>query len=58
MDLRFTQIKYDYTGSNAFFGAEGMPLSIDEAKAADAAGMGSDVVEKASDIRVAFRYRY
>lgn len=58
MDLRFTQIKYDYTGSNAFFGYEGMPLSIDEAKAAYAAGMGSDVVEKASDIRVAFRYRY
>lgn len=58
MDWRFTHIKYDYTGSNSFFGYEGMPMSISEAKAAYATGMGRDVVEKASDIRVAFRYKY
>ena len=53
MSLRYTRIDYDYTGSNAFFGAEGTPISIANAKA-----MGMNPVEKAEDFRVLFRYKY
>lgn len=51
--LRYTAITYDYTGSNAFFGMEGTPMTMSEAKAA-----GQNPVEKASDIRAYIRYRY
>jgi chaperonin cofactor prefoldin len=53
MQIRYTYINYDYTGSNAFFGDAGTPMSMSEAQAA-----GMDPVEKAQDLRVHFRYRY
>lgn len=51
--LRYTTINYEYTGSQGFFGAEGMPLTMDEAKA-----MGMDPVEKATDMRFSLTYNY
>jgi len=53
MQVRYTYLDYDYTGSNAFFGDGGMPMKLADAKAA-----GMDPVESASDLRVYFRYRY
>ena len=53
MQVRYTYIKYKYTGSNAFFGDGGTPMTMSAAKAA-----GMDPVEKARDIRVFIRYRY
>jgi len=53
MQIRYTYLDYDYTGSQAFFGDGGKPLSMEEAKAA-----GQDPVEIAQDLRVYFRYRY
>ncbi len=53
MQVRYTKLDYDYTGSNAFFGQGGTPMSMSEAKA-----VGMDPVESAQDIRVYFRYRY
>jgi len=53
MSLRYTRIDYDYTGSNAFFGAEGTPMTMAQAQAA-----GMNPVEKAEDFRVLFRYKY
>ena len=53
MQVRYTKLNYDYTGSNAFFGDGGTPMSMADAKAA-----GMDPVESAQDIRVYFRYRY
>jgi archaellum component FlaC len=53
MSLRYTNIKYDYTGSNSFFGADGAPMTMAQAQA-----MGQDPVEKASDIRAYIRYRF
>jgi len=65
IQLRYTYIDYDYTGSNGFFGNEsGSSIDIDSLKAAAAAGnpqarqsLGS-VVESAQDIRFYIRYRY
>jgi len=53
MQVRYTYLDYDYTGSNAFFGDGGTPMKLADAKAA-----GMDPVESASDLRVYFRYRY
>jgi hypothetical protein len=53
MQVRYTYMKYDYTGSNGFFGDGSMPISMSDAKM-----MGMDPVEKAQDLRVYFRYRY
>ncbi len=53
MQVRYTSITYDYTGSNAFFGDGGTPFSMSEARA-----LGMDPVEKAQDLRIYFRYRY
>ncbi|SFV54731.1 FIG01209174: hypothetical protein [hydrothermal vent metagenome] len=53
MSLRYTQIDYDYTGSNAFFGAEGTPMTMAQAQA-----NGMNPVEKAKDFRIVFRYKY
>jgi hypothetical protein len=56
--LRYTKINYDYTGSNAFFGEDGTPVSIAEYNAyADTMGI-SHAVEEATDIRAYIRYRY
>ncbi|TQV63891.1 MAG: DUF3373 domain-containing protein [Sulfurovum sp.] len=53
--LRYTKMNYDYTGSNGFFGAEGMPMTMAQAVGA---GMGNVAVESAEDIRAYIRYRY
>ncbi|MCW9026138.1 MAG: DUF3373 domain-containing protein, partial [Thiovulaceae bacterium] len=54
MQVRYTQMTYDYTGSNGFFGDGGTPISMADAKASPY----MDPVEEAQDIRVYFRYRY
>jgi len=51
--IRYTHISYDYTGSNSFFGAEGAPMTMDEAVA-----NGQNPVKSASDARAYIRYRY
>ena len=53
MQLRATHMKYDYTGSQSFFGFDGVPLTMLQAQ-----GMGMDPVEEATDVRLYFRYRY
>jgi hypothetical protein len=58
MSLRATKITYDYTGSNSFFGSDGTPRTMDEAKALYAQGRGVNVVESAKDVRFAINYRY
>jgi len=53
MQIRYTYLDYDYTGSNGFFG--------DGGKAEEIGSMMADAqnaVESAQDIRVYFRYRY
>jgi len=52
-NARYTQIKYDYTGSQAFFGDDGKPMSMAEAITA-----GQDPVKEASDLRVSVSYRF
>jgi len=54
MQVRYTQMTYDYTGSNGFFGDGGTPISMADAKA----NPNMDPVEEAQDLRVYFRYRY
>ncbi len=51
--LSYTYIKYDYTGSNSFFGAEGTPMTMSQARA-----MGQNPVEKAQDFKAYMRYRF
>ncbi len=51
MQVRYTYLDYDYTGSNAFFGDYSMPYEIDAPEATNA-------VKEAQDIRVYLRYRY
>jgi hypothetical protein len=62
MQVRYTSMTYDYTGSNGFFGDGGTPYSMQEAKTLNSLfgmlGGGYDPVEKAQDLRVYFRYRY
>ena len=53
MQIRYTKIDYDYTGSDGFFGDGSTPYEIDSATAA---AMGA--IESAEDIRLYFRYRY
>jgi hypothetical protein len=53
MQVRYTKINYDYTGSQGFFGAGGTPMTMAEAK-----GFGMDPIEEAEDIRVSLRYRF
>ncbi len=62
---RFTQMDYEYTGSNGFFGSTtGAAQKIDDLKAAAAAGNMQaamqlpNIVEKATDARFYIRYRY
>ncbi len=53
MELRYTKIDYEYTGSQGFFGGSGTPMTMAEAKA-----FGMDPIEEAEDIRLSFRYRF
>ncbi|UCN00728.1 DUF3373 domain-containing protein [Sulfurimonas sp. SWIR-19] len=56
LQIRYTYIDYNYAGSNGFFGStSGNAMSIDQAIAA---GLGSQVVDTAQDIRFYLRYRY
>jgi len=49
MQVRYTYIDYDYTGSQAFFGDYGTPMKVSDVPSA---------IDTAQDIRVYFRYRY
>lgn len=53
MQLRFTHIDYDYTGSDSFFGETGTPMSM-----AEVAQYGMDTVKEANNFRAYLRYRY
>ena len=53
MQVRYTYLDYDYTGSDGFFGDGGTPYKIGSMQA-----NAMNAVEKAQDIRVYFRYRY
>jgi len=53
MQVRYTYLDYDYTGSNGFFGDGSTSMEIDSA-----GSLAMDSVETAQDIRVYFRYRY
>ncbi len=51
--LSYTNIKYDYTGSNSFFGADGTPYDINSV-----AAQQQDAVKEAQDIRAYVRYTF
>jgi hypothetical protein len=57
-NLRYTKIKYDYTGSNGFFGADGQPM--DWTTVAQYQGLGYDIdpVKEATDLRASISYRF
>jgi hypothetical protein len=54
MSLRYTDIDYKYTGSNAFFGQEGAANLISSLPAQQKAA----VVDEATDIRAYVRYKF
>lgn len=56
MQIRYTYIDYDYSGSNGFFGYGGTAVNLNDS--ATLTAMGMDPVETAQDLRVYFRYRY
>jgi hypothetical protein len=65
VQLRYTYIDYDYSGSNGFFGdTSGAAMKISDIQSAANAGnptaqaMAGQVVDKAQDIRFYIRYRY
>ena len=51
--VSYVYMKYDYTGSNAFFGAEGTPNAIGGAQA-----NAMNAVESAQDVRAYMRYKF
>lgn len=53
LQARYTNIQYDYTGSQGFFGQGGTPMTMEEAQQ-----FGLDPIEEAQDIRVYLRYRF
>ncbi|MCK5883778.1 MAG: DUF3373 family protein, partial [Bacteriovoracaceae bacterium] len=52
--LRYTYIKYEYTGSNNFFGQDGAPVSMADAKASPQ----MNPVESAQALRATLRYQF
>jgi len=65
LQIRYTYIDYEYSGSNGFFGnTTGNSMSISDIQAGAAAGnpqmigMASQVVDTAQDIRFYLRYKY
>lgn len=59
LEARYTYMDYDYTGSNGFFGAEGMPLKVSDIKAGLYGSVAqANTVDKASDFRVSARYKF
>jgi len=58
LQLRYTYIDYDYSGSNGFFGNKtGIPMTMAQAVGAGT-NVSSQVVDKAQDIRFYIRYKY
>ncbi|WP_457744972.1 DUF3373 family protein [Sulfurimonas sp.] len=56
LQVRYTYIDYEFSGSNGFFGdTTGTPYSMDQAIANN---LGSTVADSAQDIRFYLRYRY
>jgi hypothetical protein len=56
MQIRYTYIDYDYTGSNGFFGeTTGAAYRINDMRNS---AQASQIVDKAQDIRFYLRYRY
>jgi hypothetical protein len=55
-NARYTAIDYDYTGSQAFFGADGAPVDMDVVATSPA--MYGDPVKESSDLRLSISYRY
>lgn len=53
LQLRYTQMNYDYTGSQGFFGDGGTPYTMSEAEA-----LGMNPIEKATDIRASITYKF
>ncbi len=51
--MSYVFMDYDYTGSNSFFGADGMPMTMSEAQNA-----GQNPVSEAQDIRAYMRYKF
>ncbi len=58
MSVRYTQIKYDYTGSNTFFGEDGTPMDWTEIAQYQSMGVMIDPVKESSDLRIAMRYKF
>jgi hypothetical protein len=56
MQIRYTYLDYDYTGSGGFFGQGGTPIDVTDKATLNAYNMNA--VETAQDLRVYFRYRY
>ncbi len=56
LNARYTDIEYDYTGSQAFFGDDGAPVDMSTVEANPAAY--GDPVKEARDIRLSISYRY
>ena len=56
MQIRYTYLEYEYTGSNGFFGDGATSIDMTDTMALTMNGM--DPVETAQDIRVYFRYTY
>lgn len=57
LQVRYTYIDYQYSGSNGFFGsATGAPMKIEDID--PSAPFSGSVVDKAQNIRVYLRYRY
>ena len=56
-NLRYTQIDYDYTGSNSFFGAEGTPYDLNNAAVVQQLQQGGqDPVTEATNLRASISY--
>jgi len=56
LQIRYTYLDYDYSGSNGFFGTgAGAPISLDDLADSQSSG---NYVKSAQDIRVYLRYRY
>ena len=60
LQVRYTYIDYDYSGSNGFFGnTTGTPMAIAPSMIAPGpTDIAGSVVDKAQDVRVYLRYRY
>jgi hypothetical protein len=51
--LSYVLMKYDYTGSNSFFGTDGTPMTM-----AEAVSYNQNPVEEARDIKAYIRYKF